>query len=59
MSKSLKGSYDSSRIYSTFSYLSLPIFYLTKIVAKWPLAGETGFLGLNILLPSKVKYFDF
>ena len=59
MFNSLKGSSDSCRSFKTYSYLSDPIFCFTNSVARWPLAGDTGFLGLNILLPSKVKYFDW
>lgn len=59
ISNNLSGSSASLRICNTFSYLSFPIFYRTNIVAKCPLAGETGFRGLNILFPSNVKYYDF
>jgi hypothetical protein len=57
-SKSLSGSSFSDRICNTFSYLSFPSFCRTKIVARCPLAGETGFLGLKIVFPSNVKYRD-
>jgi len=59
MFNNFRGSSDSWSSFRTYSYLSEPIFYLTNSVARCPLAGDTGFLGLKILFPSKVKYFDW
>jgi hypothetical protein len=48
MSNNFKGFSELFIIFKIYSYLCFPSFYFKNSVAKWPLAGESGFLGLKM-----------
>lgn len=59
ISNNLKGFSELFIIFKIYSYLYFPSFCIKNSVANWPLAGESGFFGLNITPFSNVKYLRF